>query len=758
MDGNLEPMHALFLSLVSFICFDYATYFGGSGYERIHAVAAGPDGSTFAVGRTTSFGPPFTSGEPGSNLFEAGFLARWDPAGKLILSKLIPGGLPWAIAIDRDGNAYLAGNVFNLGFKTTPGAYRTSANELSAFLMKVNPAGETVFATLFGELGAPNPRTLVLGEESNPTICGYARAGVVPLTDTPIFSRPASFGPQTDTGFCSTISADGSRLLFSTLLGGSDWTFPSSAVLDRDGSLYVGGATFANDMPAKNAYQESDRRRTIFRRGIDGVWTPLGDERFGSAQAIQFIGGSVHASGESNRWVSDDAGQHWRAAPNTLNLQAPAIVHPLNTRFLCAATGSQQLYCSSDEGRTWIPKFFFGARQVVPDPKVEGGFYVPSERGISYVNLAGNALPVIEANFDRILSLTIDDTGEQSVLWMVRFDRGLPALFRSVDRGASFRKVIDNTGVAGIAQGNSNVIYAARFARFPDDPPLRRSDDGGQTWVDVGHGLRGQLTRLVVDPQSPSKVYALTLSNGPYRSEDGGETWQPLAEPGLGNLFIATLEFDREGNLWAGSVQQPNGFLMKINLRQPALEFSTLLGAMGGGWVTSLRVDSAGRVIAAGTTSGSDLPVTNPDLLAPVESFRFSFLGRFSETGTLESLRYTGNGAALLEIDAKGRIHVAGQASALRPGFAEPVVRGELRGGGDALWLTLDSEASTVTHAMWFGGSGMDGFTAMAIGADGLIRLAGVTTSRDLPVTGNAAQAEAAGSDDAFLVIASLPD
>jgi hypothetical protein len=63
------------------------------------------------------------------------------------------------------------------------------------------------------------------------------------------------------TGFVVKISADGSRLLFSSYLGGSGAENPTGIAVDSTGAPYLTGVTFSADFPVKNAFEatpESD--------------------------------------------------------------------------------------------------------------------------------------------------------------------------------------------------------------------------------------------------------------------------------------------------------------------------------------------------------------------------------------------------------------------------------------------------------------------------------------------------------------------
>jgi hypothetical protein len=84
-------------------------------------------------------------------------------------------------------------------------------------------------------------------------------------------------------------------------------------------------------------------------------------------------------------------------------------------------------------------------------------------------------------------------------------------------------------------------------------------------------------------------------------------------------------------------------------------------------------------------------------------------------------------------------------------------IGGSFQGGGDeGLWTVLDLETGRVVQATWLGGSGADEITGIAIGPDGMVRLAGTTSSDDFPAT-DPLQAKREGFADGFLAVAPWP-
>ena len=74
-----------------------------------------------------------------------------------------------------------------------------------------------------------------------------------------------------------------------------------------------------------------------------------------------------------------------------------------------------------------------------------------------------------------------------------------------------------------------------------EDAALFKSTDGGQTWKELS-GLRGHgsgpawapgagglcLHTIMVDPQTPARIYIAISAAGAFRTDDGGTSWRPI--------------------------------------------------------------------------------------------------------------------------------------------------------------------------------------------------------------------------------------
>ncbi len=410
--------------------------------------------------------------------------------------------------------------------------------------------------------------------------------------------------------------------------------------------------------------------------------------------------------------------------------------------------------CSADTGRSWSFQFFFGANQVIADLRVEGGFYVATERGIQYVQLAPGGSRQNLTFPLRASRMAIGfTTGGQTVIWV---SDGL-FLYRSVDGGARFDPLQVSISRVEVAPGAPTILYGQRSFRMAGQSLLARSQDGGVTWIDIGAGFEpGLIFALTADPQFPSIVY-IASEKEVYRSEDSGETWR-LLDRGLTNGSVQTLQFDSAGNLWAGATLAARGFVMKLNLAKPEIEFSTCISGSGGaaGLLTAARED--GRIFVVGGTNSSDFPVTAENK-AVGNSYHQMFAAVFdSSSGQLESSRLLGRAGSAAALDPLGRLHVVGSAAPADVAELDLPFNGSFQSGQtDGLWTTIDLDVGRILQATWIGGAGTDNLTAIAIGTDQKVRLVGTTTSSNFPVTPKAIQSQTGGRVDSFLTVLPLP-
>lgn len=193
-------------------------------------------------------------------------------------------------------------------------------------------------------------------------------------------------------------------------------------------------------------------------------------------------------------------------------------------------------------------------------------------------------------------------------------------LFRSDDRGASWRMVNDNRQI------NFRPFYYSDLRVDPNDPEvvyslsggLYKSTDGGRTFQSIGRGVHGDHQALWIDPMNSQRV--LSGSDGGYQvSNDGGRTWEILNNVVLSQFYHIFYDLQdpyyvcgglQDNGNWCGpsrtlysegirkddwySISGGDGFYAVPALNQPHLVFSNSQG--GNIFLTDVRTGSTGSL------------------------------------------------------------------------------------------------------------------------------------------------------------------
>jgi uncharacterized protein (TIGR03437 family) len=138
--------------------------------------------------------------------------------------------------------------LFSLNALTAAGGkvYAGLTTPSVPFVMKVDPTGTRVlYSTLLGGSSGDVITALAVTRQGEVVVAGTTVSpdfpGLPPGTPAPAFGK--------GTAFIARLSADGSRLVYVTLLGGSKSTGPESVAVDPAGSVFVTGSTQSTDFP-----------------------------------------------------------------------------------------------------------------------------------------------------------------------------------------------------------------------------------------------------------------------------------------------------------------------------------------------------------------------------------------------------------------------------------------------------------------------------------------------------------------------------
>jgi uncharacterized protein (TIGR03437 family) len=472
-----------------------------------------------------------------------------------------------AVASDAAGNTYVAGLTYSPDFPVTAGAFQTTiggngtlANPNSiasdAFAAKFAPDGTLVWCTFLGGSGDDYATGVGVDGAGNVVVSGWTRS-----LDFPVLNAAQSTNKGGWDAFVTKLDPTGSKLIYSTYLGGPNDDGAYGLALDSSGNAYVtgqaglaagftgfsGAATgfgmFVSKISPQGALVYSFFNPNVSFAGIaaaaiavDSVgnayvtgtvssYYPVNATHTfgppGTTQAVVFklapdgskilyestLGGSVDASGMAV--AVDSAGSAYVAGVTT-SVDFP-LVDPVQSTI-----GARPLWKSSDGGVTWKPMD----------------------------NLPFAYLQTVAA-----------DPATPTTLYAGTSDRGV---FKSADGGVTWKSI--GAGIAGnaiqvlaIDPANPQTLYAATGTGVTPGV-VYKSTDGGNTWSAADSDASGQALQIAIDRQNPNTVYVVWNDQGARKSTDAGATWTKVPFPGSSIVSLA-VDPRVSGNIYAYSAQ-----------------------------------------------------------------------------------------------------------------------------------------------------------------------------------------------------------
>ncbi|HEX9664684.1 MAG TPA: SBBP repeat-containing protein, partial [Patescibacteria group bacterium] len=262
---------------------------------------------------STNLGPQFFTTDPLTNLATYNWCARnndgtntsaYADMGSFTVDTTVAAGLVYSsylggssgeqvddIIVDTAGNAYVTGHTFSANFPTTTGAFDTSSNgDIDVFVSKIDANGDVlIYSTYLGgsnsEQETSQTNGLAVDSSNNVYITGSTESADFPTQNPFQAANAGGFD-----AFVTKLSADGSSLIYSTFLGGSDVDNGFGIVVDISNQAYVTGETISNDFPTQNPFQANNagfRNVFITKFSADGS----------SLDYSTYLGGSNSESG-----------------------------------------------------------------------------------------------------------------------------------------------------------------------------------------------------------------------------------------------------------------------------------------------------------------------------------------------------------------------------------------------------------------------------------------------------------------------------
>jgi hypothetical protein len=543
-DGNVSFIVSVYdpsLPLVIDPVLSYSTLLGGSNSDAAMALAVDLTGAAYVAGFTAS--TDFPTASPEQN-FNAGsndvFVAKINPAGNGLVYCTYIGGRgddrALALAVDSTGQAYIAGSTNSTNFPMKNPLQSKLAGAKNAFLAKLNAAGNTLlFSTYLGGSSSDAANGIALDSTGNIYLVGDTTSTNFPAT---AFQK-SNHGSQD--AFVAKLANDGSRIVYSTYLGGSSDEHGAAIAVSAAGNAYITGSTWSTDLPVANAAQSAlsggqdafaaqlsaDGNSLVFSTFLGGHGGSLGYPESGQGIALDSQGSAWIAGVTSSiDFPLSHAIQGTLAGPSDAFIArySPAGALLYSTYLGGNGMDSANAIAVDSSGSPWIVGQTFSTNLPVVNAlqSSSGGDYdafwaklSPAGDSVQYLSYLGGA------GSDTATAVDVDAAGSLYVAgWTLSTNFPLLNPYQSTNGGnygAFLSKIVTSTAPTAVSVSpNSGSGSSQTFTFLYSDAK--------------GYAAIASAQILFNNPMNFSGgcyLYLNRAANTLYLTNDAGTAWQP---------------------------------------------------------------------------------------------------------------------------------------------------------------------------------------------------------------------------------------
>ncbi len=424
----------------------------------------------------------------------------------------------WAVAVDSAGNAYVAGGTESTDFPTTGSAYDTSKNAAGITM--------TGFISKLNSNGTALLYSTYLGGSQATTVTAIALAasgeayvaGGTSASDFPVTSGAMSTVARPGNGFITKLNATGSALVYSATFGGSGGDYAAGIAVDSAGNAYVTGPTGSNDFPVTAGAYQRLRLSTNTNAVFVSKVNPAGTAFVYST----YLGGSTE---ELSTSIALDGSQNAYVTGETRS-----------TDFPVTSAAFQKTKSTGTNQTTGFVTKLNAAGTALAYSTYLGGTVLDEPAGIA-VNAAGQAFV----------------TGTTS-------SSDFPVTAGALKTTKSSAPSATMGFVSKLNAAGSALVYSTF----------------------LGGSAANKATAIVLDASSNAFVVGKTASDD-----------FPITPGAIQTTRIGT-----------------DAFVSKLNPAGSALLYSTFLGGSQADYANAIAVNGSGRAFVAGGTESTDFPTT----------------------------------------------------------------------------------------------------------------------------------------------------
>ena len=559
------------------------------------------------------------------------------------------GGLDYAnaIAVDANGNTYIAGRTFSSQFPVTTGAFQTTDHTpgttyeggSNAFISKLNPQGTTlVYSTYLGGSGGTggagfgaqgdSAEGMAVDAAGNVYVTGATDSPDFPITSgafqktiaaseaTPAYCGIVQRRPTN--AFISKLNPTGTALVYSTYLGGSGFytnqgaafvggpnycsgsgDYPFGIAIDAAGNAYLAGSASSADFPVtQGAFQTAEHALTPLPSACPS--STAGPYLRSFISKLNPNGSSLVYStylGGSGTWVIDTTTSPGKTICG-INLEVvSSMALDTSGSVYVAGNGGSPDFATPGAFQTVDPSSFGNAAPFVAKLNAAGS-------ALNYATFVGGNSA--QYNPDTASGLAVDSAGNAYLVGTVGSPDfpTTPGAFQTVNHGVARSGFSPQAGfVSMLNSTGSSLVYSTYLG---------------------GSGLDDSVNKIAVDSSGNAYVTGGTSSIDFPVTPGACQPTNPTIHNPTGFTDTA--------------------FVTKLNPTGSALVYSSYLGGSGavlnGALAppdsgTAIAVDASDNVYVAGVTGSPDFPTT-PGAFEPSAPTGFStgaFVTRVDPSG-----------------------------------------------------------------------------------------------------------------------------
>lgn len=436
------------------------------------------------------------------------------------------------------------------------------------------------FSTYISTSGSDANRIAVDGD-GNSYVVGYGTLGY-PVT-AGAFSGCSGCTTSHGVTFISKVSADGSSLVYSTILGGNNFAQPTGIAVDASGNAIVAGWTAATNFPTKSGQtilpQANNYVGFLVSLTADGsalnYGTLLGPSPSSTIASMTYAS-AVAVDSTGNAYVSGTTGDGFFVSSGALNQAAQGNSY-YNTFDVYLA--------KFDPSGTLLYSALLGTA----DPQNGGGGPI----GVSAlaVDSSGNAYVAGQAG---TLWPVTSGAYQQEIAGANPYAAPFVMKVAADAKSAIYSTYLDYayqvSGLAALADGNVLVTGNGAGAAYPTTADAYEANNG------TGASF---LTEL--NAAGSALVYSTMLCGGQCSVNDmaidtKGNIWLAGQTGNAAFPLVLPLQSTMSSSLGSGAAS----FVSEFDAAGKVLEFSTYLGGAAAGYANGIAVDSNMRAHVSG--------------------------------------------------------------------------------------------------------------------------------------------------------------